>query len=129
MLVAAIVQAGSAVAGTRTMCVSVAPTAVPNDRRGGERRILGDRAGAGLARPGAAIARRRRRQRPVRRRLDLETAIAWTLAVAGKITRSVCCRAARVSGGAVIGNDNSVGPVNHGRPHAQRPIETEVALH
>src|ERR1700676_5390645 len=48
-------------------------------------RVFGHRTRAGLARPAAIVGRRRRRQRPIRRRVDFEAPIAGLLAVPGEV--------------------------------------------
>src|SRR6202035_4506220 len=52
-------------------------------------RVFGHRTRAGLARPAAIVGRRRRRQRPIRRRIDFQAPIAGLLAVPGEVTGHV----------------------------------------
>ena len=80
-------------------------------------RVFGHRTRAGLAGPAAIKGRRRRRQRPVRRRVDFETTIAGLLAVFGEVA------------GHVIGRRQQQRLVDHDRRHLARPVEAEFAHH
>ena len=82
-------------------------------RRHDRHRLAVTRAG----RPAAVIGRRRRRQRPIGRRNDLQPAVAGALVVLRE--------EARHGRGRIAGQER---PVDHRRRHEPRPIEAEFAF-
>jgi len=116
--------------------VAIAPTALSELRHNVDvhrrrRRIVGDRTGAGLARPTAIKGRRRRRLRPVRRRQDFQPPISRTPAGRGE-KAAPCGR-----GFALVivridirtkGQRKHQRPVDHRRVHHVGARETEFAL-
>src|SRR5580692_12002429 len=79
--------------------------------------ILSHRTGPGLARPAAIVGWRRRRQWPIRRRIDFEAPIAGLLAVLGEVAWHVIRRRQQQR------------LVDHDGRHLAGPVETEFAYH
>src|SRR5580700_2041446 len=74
------------------LIVAAAEVRLNDHGRHGIGRIFGDWPGRRLARPAAIVGGSRRRQHPVRRRIDFEAPVTRLLAVLGEVARHVIRR-------------------------------------